>query len=132
VRDLQAIPGRVEIEALRGEFTDALMMRDHDRFASLFTDDNRLSPIPDASRSDIWSGQVAVTGSRAESSARSRACVQCVAARARRAGVLRRLRARGAARFAPGSVDATLRNASRIAARTAFVRACRNAIRTAG
>jgi hypothetical protein len=28
-----------EIKALRGEFTDALMMRDYDRFASLFTQD---------------------------------------------------------------------------------------------
>ena len=35
--DLQAIADRVEIEALRGEFTDASMMRDWDRFASLFT-----------------------------------------------------------------------------------------------
>jgi hypothetical protein len=35
--DLQAIVGRFEIEALRGEFTDAGMMRDYDRFASLFT-----------------------------------------------------------------------------------------------
>jgi len=30
---------RVEIEALRGEFTDAVMMRDYDRWGSLFTDD---------------------------------------------------------------------------------------------
>ena len=37
--DLQAIADRFEIEALRGEFTDALMMRDYDRFASLFTQD---------------------------------------------------------------------------------------------
>jgi uncharacterized protein (TIGR02246 family) len=37
--DLQAIADRVEIEALRGEFTDAGMMRDYDRFASLFTED---------------------------------------------------------------------------------------------
>jgi ketosteroid isomerase-like protein len=37
--DLQAIADRVEIEALRGEFTDASMMRDWDRFASLFTQD---------------------------------------------------------------------------------------------
>jgi ketosteroid isomerase-like protein len=37
--DLQAIADRVEIEALRGEFTDALMMHDYDRFASLFTQD---------------------------------------------------------------------------------------------
>ena len=31
--DLQAIADRVEIEALRGEFTDAAMMRDRARFA---------------------------------------------------------------------------------------------------
>jgi uncharacterized protein (TIGR02246 family) len=37
--DLQAIADRFEIEALRGEFTDALMMRDFDRFASLFAED---------------------------------------------------------------------------------------------
>jgi ketosteroid isomerase-like protein len=37
--DLQAIADRVEIEALRGEFTDAGMTRDYDRFASLFTQD---------------------------------------------------------------------------------------------
>jgi ketosteroid isomerase-like protein len=34
---LQAIADRVEIEALSGEFADAAMMRDYDRFASLFT-----------------------------------------------------------------------------------------------
>jgi ketosteroid isomerase-like protein len=37
--NLQAIADRVEIEALRGEFTDAVMMNDHDRLASLFTPD---------------------------------------------------------------------------------------------
>jgi ketosteroid isomerase-like protein len=37
--DLQAIADRVEIEALRGEFTDAAMVRDYDRLASLFTQD---------------------------------------------------------------------------------------------
>ena len=37
--DLRAIADRVEIEALRGEFTDAVMMNDHDRHASLFTPD---------------------------------------------------------------------------------------------
>jgi ketosteroid isomerase-like protein len=37
--DLQAIADRVQIEALRGEATDAAMMRDYDRAASLFTDD---------------------------------------------------------------------------------------------
>jgi len=35
--DFQAIADRVEIEALRGEATDAVMMRDFDRAASLFT-----------------------------------------------------------------------------------------------
>ena len=35
--DLAALADRVEIEALRGEFTDAAMMRDYDRLASLFT-----------------------------------------------------------------------------------------------
>jgi len=37
--DLQAIADRFEIEALRAEFTDAVMMRDYDRVASLFTPD---------------------------------------------------------------------------------------------
>jgi ketosteroid isomerase-like protein len=37
--DLQAIADRVEIEALRGEFSDASMTRDWDRFASLFAPD---------------------------------------------------------------------------------------------
>jgi len=37
--DFQAIADRVEIEALRAGATDAAMMRDHDRAASLFTPD---------------------------------------------------------------------------------------------
>jgi ketosteroid isomerase-like protein len=44
---LQIIVDRVEIEALRGEFTDAGMMSDYDRFASLFTQDG-VWQIPDA------------------------------------------------------------------------------------
>ena len=40
--NLQAIADRFEIEALRGEFTDAVMMRDYDRFASLFTPDGAM------------------------------------------------------------------------------------------
>jgi ketosteroid isomerase-like protein len=40
--DFQAIADRVEIEALRGEFTDAAMQRDYDRLASLFTPDGAL------------------------------------------------------------------------------------------
>jgi hypothetical protein len=37
--DLQAIDDRFQIDALRSEFTDASMMRDWDRFVSLFTHD---------------------------------------------------------------------------------------------
>ena len=46
--DIRAIADRVEIESLRGEFTDAGMMHDYDRFASLFTDDGawRMPHIP--------------------------------------------------------------------------------------
>ena len=39
MRDVQTIADRVDIEALRGEFTDAVIMRDYDRLASLFTED---------------------------------------------------------------------------------------------
>jgi ketosteroid isomerase-like protein len=58
--DLQAIADRVEIEALRGELTDAGMMRDYDRFASLFTQDGAWR-IPDVnvefvSREEIRAG----------------------------------------------------------------------------
>jgi ketosteroid isomerase-like protein len=58
--DLQAIADRVEIEALRGEFTDAVMMRDYDRLASLFTADGAVRmPHIDAeatSREEIRAG----------------------------------------------------------------------------
>jgi ketosteroid isomerase-like protein len=40
--DFQAIADRVEIEALRGEYTDAAMMADYDRISSLFTEDGAL------------------------------------------------------------------------------------------
>jgi ketosteroid isomerase-like protein len=59
--DFQAIADRVEIEALRGEFTDAAMMRDGDRLASLFTDDGvlRMPNIPAEfhSREEIRAGR---------------------------------------------------------------------------
>ena len=45
--DLQGNADRIEIEALRGEFTDAVMMNDHDRLASLFTRDGVVR-IPEA------------------------------------------------------------------------------------
>jgi uncharacterized protein (TIGR02246 family) len=58
--DMQAIADRVEIEALRGEFTDAGMTHDYDRFAALFTEDG-VWRIPDAKfeftgRADIRAG----------------------------------------------------------------------------
>jgi ketosteroid isomerase-like protein len=46
MNDSQAIADRVEIEALRGEFTDAVMMNDYARVASLFTHDGALR-MPD-------------------------------------------------------------------------------------
>lgn len=45
--DLRQIADRVEIDALRGEFTDAAMMNDYDRLASLFTPEGAIR-IPDA------------------------------------------------------------------------------------
>jgi ketosteroid isomerase-like protein len=62
--DFQVIADRVEIEALRGEFTDAAMMRDYDRLASLFTPDGVLRmpdvPVELAGREDIraWGERV--------------------------------------------------------------------------
>ncbi len=57
--DLQAIADRVEIEALRGEVTDAVLMHDYDRFAALFTED-AVCRIPDvaelAGREEIRAG----------------------------------------------------------------------------
>jgi ketosteroid isomerase-like protein len=58
--ELQAIADRLEIEALRGEFTDASMMHDYDRFASLFTQDGawRMPHIDEelVSRDEIRAG----------------------------------------------------------------------------
>jgi hypothetical protein len=55
--DLQATADRVKIEAIRGEFTDAVMMCDHDRLASLFTPDGAvripLGNIESAGREEI-------------------------------------------------------------------------------
>jgi ketosteroid isomerase-like protein len=64
VNTLQPIAYRVEIEALRGGFTDAVMMRDYDRVASLFTSDGALRmpniPVELAGREEIraWGERV--------------------------------------------------------------------------
>jgi ketosteroid isomerase-like protein len=55
--DLQAIADRVEIEALRGEFTDAVMMGDYDRLASLFTQDGAVR-IPDINAEAVSREQI--------------------------------------------------------------------------
>ncbi|OPC78921.1 DUF4440 domain-containing protein [Embleya scabrispora] len=44
---LESIADRIEIAALWGEFTDAVMVRDYDRLASLFADDG-VWRIPEA------------------------------------------------------------------------------------
>ena len=58
--DFQAIADGVEIEALRGGFTDAAMMRDRARLASLFTHDGalRMPNIPAAlvGRAEVRAG----------------------------------------------------------------------------
>jgi len=64
--DVQAIADRIEIEALRGEFSDAVMMRDYDRLASLFTQEGSVRiPNIDAeavSREQIRSGVARLQG----------------------------------------------------------------------
>ncbi|MFI1487809.1 nuclear transport factor 2 family protein [Streptomyces sp. NPDC020747] len=60
MNDFQATADRVEIEALRGEFTDAAMMRDRPRLASLFTPDGALRmpniPVELVGREEIRAG----------------------------------------------------------------------------
>jgi ketosteroid isomerase-like protein len=63
--DFQAIADRVEIEALRGEFTDAVMMNDHDRLATLFTHDGAVR-IPDASIEAAGREEIRALGERRE------------------------------------------------------------------
>ncbi|MEU7766561.1 nuclear transport factor 2 family protein [Nocardia sp. NPDC049190] len=60
VSDFQTVADRVEIEALRGEFTDAAMMRDRIRLASLFLPDGALRmpniPVAFVGREEIRAG----------------------------------------------------------------------------
>ena len=61
--DFQAIADRVEIEALRGEFTDAAMMGDYDRAASLFTPDGALR-MPNVPAELVGQDQLRAWGER--------------------------------------------------------------------
>jgi ketosteroid isomerase-like protein len=61
--DFQAIADRVEIEALRGEFTDAVMMRDYDRAAMLFTPDGALR-MPNIPAELVGRDQIRAWGDR--------------------------------------------------------------------
>lgn len=62
--DMQTTADRVEIDALRGEFTDAAMMRDYDRLASLFTPDGALR-MPAVPAELIGREQIRAWGHRA-------------------------------------------------------------------
>ena len=62
--DFQAIADRVEIEALRGEFSDAAMMRDRSRLASLFTPDGVLR-MPNIPVELVGREEIRVEGERA-------------------------------------------------------------------
>jgi ketosteroid isomerase-like protein len=64
--DFQAIADRVEIEALRGEFTDAVMMRDRARLASLFTPDGALR-MPNIPAEMVGRKQIRTEGERLQS-----------------------------------------------------------------
>ncbi|RVX40877.1 SnoaL-like protein [Nonomuraea polychroma] len=64
--DIRTIADRFEIEALRGEFTDAGMMRDYDRLASLFTQDGVLR-IPDINVEYIGPEEIRAGGERLQS-----------------------------------------------------------------
>ncbi|WP_369223558.1 LUD domain-containing protein [Streptomyces sp. R39] len=66
MNDFRAIADRVEIEALRGEFTDAAMMRDRPRLASLFTPDGALR-IPDIPAEQIGREEIITGGERLQS-----------------------------------------------------------------
>src|SRR3984957_10123650 len=61
--DFHAVADRVEIEALRGEFTDAAMMRDRARLASLFTPDGALR-MPNVPAELIGREQIRAGGER--------------------------------------------------------------------
>ncbi|MFF0748029.1 nuclear transport factor 2 family protein [Streptomyces sp. NPDC004267] len=66
MNNFQEIADRVEIEALRGEFTDAAMMRDRPRLAALFTADAVLR-MPNVPVEFIGREQILAGGERLQS-----------------------------------------------------------------
>ncbi|MDX3077649.1 nuclear transport factor 2 family protein [Streptomyces sp. MI02-7b] len=66
MNDFRAIADRVEIEALRGEFTDAAMMRDRPRLAALFTPDGALR-MPDIPVELLGRDEIRAGGERLQS-----------------------------------------------------------------
>ncbi|MFE0385030.1 nuclear transport factor 2 family protein, partial [Streptomyces bungoensis] len=66
MNDFQEIADRVEIEALRGEFTDAAMMRDRARLAGLFTPDGVLR-MPDVPVELVGREEIRTGGERLQS-----------------------------------------------------------------
>ncbi|WP_405009203.1 LUD domain-containing protein [Kitasatospora sp. NBC_01539] len=66
MNDFRAVADRVEIEALRGEFTDAAMMRDRLRLASLFTPDGVLR-MPDVPAEFVGREEIRAGGERLQS-----------------------------------------------------------------
>jgi ketosteroid isomerase-like protein len=66
MNDFQAIADRVEIEALRGEFSDAAMMRDRARLASLFTPDGALR-MPNIPAEQVGRDEIRAGGERLQS-----------------------------------------------------------------
>jgi ketosteroid isomerase-like protein len=66
LNDFRAIADRVEIEALRGEFTDAAMMRDRPRLAALFTPDGALR-MPNIPAEHVGREEIRAGGERLQS-----------------------------------------------------------------
>jgi len=66
MNDFQQIADRVEIDALRAEFTDAAMMRDRSRLAALFTTDGVLR-MPNVPIELVGREQIRIGGERLQS-----------------------------------------------------------------
>lgn len=66
MHELEDLADFIELERLRREFTDAVMMNDHERLGSLFTPDGALR-IPEASVSAVGPAQIRALGERRES-----------------------------------------------------------------